>query len=179
MNFKQLLLLLLIAPLPAIAAEKHVHGEAQLSIAIEGHQILIELESPADNILGFEHAPNTKEQKILLSDSLKILETYTNLITFDAVNCKQIGADVNSPFDKHHDNAHDKHHDHADSNHDGHSEFHLSYSLECEKPVTISKAKITAFAYFKGFKKIQANWVTTTGQGSQIVSPKNPMLEIR
>ena len=39
--------------------DAHVHGEAQLMIAIEGRDLEIQLRSPAVNIFGFEQEPNT------------------------------------------------------------------------------------------------------------------------
>jgi Protein of unknown function (DUF2796) len=35
----------------------HVHGVAQLNVALDGNVLWIELNSPAMNIVGFEHAP--------------------------------------------------------------------------------------------------------------------------
>lgn len=106
----------------ATAAEKHVHGEAELFIAIEGKKVLIEMESPADNFLGFEHAPKTKQQKSLVQSTQKTLENHTSLLTLTQGNCKQVDAFIESPFsdhskeekEEHHDHGHEKeeHHDH-------------------------------------------------------------------
>lgn len=37
----------------------HEHGVASLEIGVEGKQLLIHLDSPAINVLGFEYAPRT------------------------------------------------------------------------------------------------------------------------
>jgi len=106
----------------ASAAEKHVHGEAELFIAIEGNKVLIEMESPADNFLGFEHVPRTKQQKALVRSTQETLENYASLLILSKGNCKQIDAFIESPFsdhskedkEDHHDHGHEKdgHHDH-------------------------------------------------------------------
>jgi hypothetical protein len=122
---------LLTLSLPITAAEKHVHGEATLFVAVEGQQTLIELESPADNILGFEHAPSTDKQKQLLKTQLGKLATYSNLITFSNSECTQKEHHIDSPFsakaeqenhdhEKHDDHDHEKHDDHDHAKHDDH-----------------------------------------------------------
>jgi hypothetical protein len=48
--------------LPARAHEPaaHVHGAGSLEIAIDGAAVQINLYSPLDNLLGFEHAPENE-----------------------------------------------------------------------------------------------------------------------
>ena len=40
----------------------HIHGLAEATIALEGKVLEIGLQSPASNIVGFEHKARTKEQ---------------------------------------------------------------------------------------------------------------------
>jgi hypothetical protein len=55
---KNLLFIALLAVLPAAHAQhKHVHGEGQLDVAIEGGKISLALELPLDAAVGFERAP--------------------------------------------------------------------------------------------------------------------------
>lgn len=41
----------------------HEHGRAQLNIVLEGQTLALALDSPAANLLGFEHRARTAEQK--------------------------------------------------------------------------------------------------------------------
>jgi hypothetical protein len=41
----------------------HAHGVAELRIVVDGPQLEVELETPLDNVLGFEHAPRTDKQR--------------------------------------------------------------------------------------------------------------------
>ena len=43
-------------------ADAHEHGHGQLTIAIEGSMIEMEIEIPGADIVGFEHPPETAEQ---------------------------------------------------------------------------------------------------------------------
>ena len=46
--------------------DAHVHGEAELNIVIEGRELLMELESPSFNLVGFEHEPQSLNQQDLV-----------------------------------------------------------------------------------------------------------------
>lgn len=119
---KCFLLGLAFLPVVSMAADKHVHGEAQLFIAIEGNQLLIEFESPADNILGFEHTPNTASQKARLKSSLVTLADYTSLAEFPGGACKQVSYNLESPFEEHHETeVKDEDHSSAHNEHEGES----------------------------------------------------------
>jgi len=55
---------LCLTPLLALAAGKaHVHGIAKLDVAVEATKITLQLESPLDNLLGFERAPRTDAER--------------------------------------------------------------------------------------------------------------------
>lgn len=55
---------LCLTPLLAQAAGKaHVHGIAKLDVAVEATKITLQLESPLDNLLGFERAPRTDAER--------------------------------------------------------------------------------------------------------------------
>jgi hypothetical protein len=55
---------LCLAPLLAHAAGKaHVHGIAKLDVAVEATKITVQLESPLDNLLGYERAPRTDAER--------------------------------------------------------------------------------------------------------------------
>lgn len=62
--FKFTLLAVCAAPILACAAGKaHVHGTARLDIAVEAKKITVQLESPLDNLLGYERAPRTDAER--------------------------------------------------------------------------------------------------------------------
>jgi hypothetical protein len=184
LNFRYILLSLAFCPLVAISAEKHVHGDAELFIALEGNQVLIEFESPADNIIGFEHAPATPLQHQQLATSLALLEEHSSIAAFSEITCKQISAEVESPFKNHdeheksHDSEHKEHgHEHEKSEH---TEFHTSYTLECNADTqNLSAITINAFKHFKGINNITVKWVTANGQGSTKVTATKTELELK
>lgn len=115
---------------PAMADEKvahigkHVHGEAIMNIVIENHEeVIIELDSPAMNILGFEHEPSTLAQAAAVETNEKILADAELLFAFQGSHCKPHKVDIDMPFDEHHDDE-DHDHDHKAHKHDDHDHDH-------------------------------------------------------
>lgn len=51
------------APAPAQSPGAHVHGQAVLEVAVDGGAVQLNLYSPLDNLLGFEHTPRTEEER--------------------------------------------------------------------------------------------------------------------
>ena len=54
--------------------DSHEHGVSVLKIAAEKNMIEMELESPADDIVGFEHAPENEKQKSQINKALAIFK---------------------------------------------------------------------------------------------------------
>ena len=103
----------------------HVHGEATLMLASEGKTLDIQLESPAFNLVGFEHKASTKQEKQAAQKTKTLLSSPDNLFSFEGARCKQeqVSIDMTSVLDE--DSKHQsksKHHEgHAHDDH-GHSE---------------------------------------------------------
>ncbi|MFT6388877.1 MAG: G3E family GTPase [Cellvibrionaceae bacterium] len=184
-----LLLISALTSLHSIAADKHVHGEAELFVAIESNQILIEMESPAANILGFEHEPNTSQQKAILKSSVNTLQDYRKLIEIEGGGCNQVDVFVESPFtintttsskNDHHD--HDKpkphKHEHEETSRETHSAFHVGYTLECKDSSEVKTLTLNVFKAFPKVKTMQVNWASTRGQGTQKVSAKKVTVKL-
>ena len=55
----------------------HVHGVATLQVTQDQDTLSIDLDSPLDNLLGFEHAPRTDKQKQAVQQMIE------NLVRFD------------------------------------------------------------------------------------------------
>ena len=111
----------------------HEHGSAALNVALDGNMLFIELESPWNNIVGFEHAPNTEEQKALVEDSLALLDKPMELFEFAGTDCvvsevsveSTLSAEMHEEHDEHHE-EHEEHEEHHDDHekHEEHDEHH-------------------------------------------------------
>ena len=109
--------------------DSHEHGAASMNIAIDDGSVFLELETPWDNLVGFEHKPRTEEQHKLYDDALALLNDPGQLLTFDGTNCSvtnvylKDGLAEGGDHDDHHD---DEHHDdeHDDEHAEGHDDEH-------------------------------------------------------
>jgi len=112
----------------------HEHGSANMNIAFDQGAVLIELESPWNNLVGFEHAPNTEQQHALVDDAMASLNQPDQLFSFNGAECVSNDIDLDSSLaegdhDDHedghddHDDGHDDHDDHEDG-HDDHKDEH-------------------------------------------------------
>ncbi len=130
-------LLLAALPLSVAASDKHVHGEAEIYLAINDHKVLIELESPAANIVGFEHQPNNDKQARAIRQAEKKLGDYTHILSLRGASCQLETIDIDTPFgedgdhkdehghEKHGEHGHDEHKEHHEEHaHDEHKEHH-------------------------------------------------------
>lgn len=125
----------------------HVHGVAQLDVAIEGKTLLIALESPADNLLGFERAPKTEAEKAKLKTVTEQLQQAATLFVPDAAaQCKAAAPVVNMPSFKKGE----------------HSDIDAEYRFDCASaPGSIA---LPLWKNFPKFKKLNANVASDKGQ---------------
>ena len=69
--------------------ERHEHGVSTLKIALEDQTLEMELEAPANDIVGFEHAPENKSQKAAIAKALSFLKSKPGVFKpSSAANCR-------------------------------------------------------------------------------------------
>lgn len=176
----------------------HVHGHGTLNIAVEGNRVAMELEAPGMDIVGFEHAASSPEQKAAVDKARAELAKPLALFQIPAAaGCKVVEASVAIESehdhdadhadhakgeDQDHDNDHD-HEEHADADHDheghaGHTAFHVNYALDCEQPSSLSGITFDYFKQFAGANGLTVNVVTAKAQSSYEVSREKPELDL-
>lgn len=89
--------LLLCTGTAAQAAGAHVHGIAKLDIAIEVTRLTVQLDSPLDNILGFERAPRTAAERTQANAAVAKLNAAASMFRIDPVaQCKLVKVELAS-----------------------------------------------------------------------------------
>ncbi len=138
----------------SIAADHgaHVHGAAEIDVVVDGKKVLITLESPADNLLGFERAPKSDYEKNKVKDVAAQLQFAANLFAPNA-ECKSSKPVVTMPtFSK-----------------GEHSDISAEYAFECSNMPT--QIKLPLWKNFAGFKGLTVNLVTDKGQKQLKLKP--------
>lgn len=89
--------LLVALPLSHAAGNAHQHGVAKLDIAVEATKLTIQLESPLDNLLGFERAPRTDAERKLADAAVAKLRAAASMFKIDpAAQCKLANVELSS-----------------------------------------------------------------------------------
>jgi hypothetical protein len=174
----------------------HVHGRGTLNIALEGKRLSMEFEAPGADIVGFEHAPSTPEQKATLAKAEKQLKAPQTVLQLPAAagctvtdakvtiegNLGGNDADDHSAEDHDHADDHDHDHDHdaADHDHEGHqhSALHAEYAFDCKSPASLTTIAFDYFKHFAGAQKLDVTVVTPKGQNSFEVSRDKPHIDL-
>ncbi|UXY53701.1 MULTISPECIES: DUF2796 domain-containing protein [Pseudomonas] len=195
---RRLLLALPFALLPLAAAQAHdheheehgslgahEHGVARMNVALDGNSLELELESPAMNLVGFEHAASSDADKAKVAAARALLEKPLDLFALPLVaGCKVTGQELESPLFGNAPADHE--HEHEDADHDEekghehhheHSEVHAHYQLECAKPGDLKTLDLKElFERFPATQKIQVQLIGPQGQQGAELTPANPSL---
>lgn len=166
----------------------HQHGRGTLGLAIDGNRVELELDAPAADILGFESAATTPEQRATLAAAKARLADPLSLFVLPAAaGCTVTRSEIELETAGDHDhggtdhdkNDHDKH-DHAKHNaaEAGHADVEADYELTCTNPAALTAVDFAYFAAFKGAESLTVNVVTAKGQSQSIVSRAEPRLAL-
>ena len=107
----------------------HEHGAAEIELALEGSDVLVNFASPLYNLVGFEHAPRDDRDREAVAAALAVLDDPGNLVLLHAgAACTVVESDIewemaSTEEEEHeHDEAaeHDAHGDHDADDHDAH-----------------------------------------------------------
>jgi hypothetical protein len=150
----------LAAPIAATAQaapRAHVHGQLKLDVVIEGPTVVIEMESPLDNFVGFEHAPKTDDEKKIAESAVAQLRAADQLFKIDpAANCKLGPVTLRSAA-----LGLGKAETHAG---EGHADLDGTFAFNCTNAAAAKFIDLGLFTAFKGARQVDAQIVSPQGQ---------------
>lgn len=159
--------------LQAMAAEGiHSHGQGSMQILQVENQWQFTLSLPLDDALGFEHAPETEEQKSQLQQFVSLAKTFTRFIEVEG-NCSLQTATVHLPWSSHSDDefisTHEQGHDeeHHENEH-GHNDLEAVYRIDCQDSIDAIKVSLSDIS--PSLVSINTQWSTEKGQGMQVIT---------
>lgn len=139
----------------------HVHGHAEMTIAVENNNVDLKLIAPAESLLGFEHKAITPEEISKVIAMKEHLINHANVILFNGGQCHIKNVNVNTNDILRYDQQ-----DHAQEYMYSHAEITLKYQYNCLKANDISSAKIQLFKHFSALEKVEVIWLTYAKQSS-------------
>lgn len=170
-----------ILALPAFAKEHaaHVHGQAQMEIAVEGVGFSVQLETPLHDLVGFEHAPRTDKERAAIKAAVARLRQPAQLIQATvAAGCQPDKVTLSSPVisaallgEPATPSADNK----APDN-DGHAELEAEFSFRCTQPGALRGITVEVFKHFPGVQRIQVQIAGPKGQSARTLTPASRQL---
>ncbi|MEE1920771.1 DUF2796 domain-containing protein [Pseudomonas sp. 148P] len=150
----------------------HEHGVAHLNAVLDGNTLELELESPAMNLVGFEHAAQSDADKAKVAAVRAQLEQPLKLFGLTAAaGCKESDQELESPL---FGDAPAKDDDDGDEHEHGHSDIHAHYRFECAKPDQLASLDLTPlFKTYPSTQKIQLQLIGPNGQKGVEATPAN------
>lgn len=156
----------------------HQHGVAQLQVAVDGNVLEITLESPLDNLLGFERAPRTNAERETVRRMAQRFHAAAGLFTpTPAANCTPQGAELASdildpallaPAGSTSTPATAAG---AAQAGEGHAELAATVRFECANPAALKGLDVGLFKAFPKFRQIDAAVATGSSQrGSKLTA---------
>ncbi|HBG52527.1 MAG TPA: DUF2796 domain-containing protein [Gammaproteobacteria bacterium] len=186
---KPILVLLLATSGPLALADEqrqhgaHAHGVGRLDVAQEGTTLHIELHSPAVNIVGFEHAPRSKEDHHTRESALARLKDGAALFALpEAAGCHLVHADARTPrmdearHDDEHHEAHAPHPEQEQRHEETHSDIIASWRFDCAHPEALDRVKVGVFAAFPQTERLHVQFITEKRQGAAELRASRPEL---
>lgn len=185
--------------------DSHEHGAASLNVAIDDGSLFLELESPWNNLIGFEHEPRTDEQHALFDEATAKLNQPDLLFALNGGGCsvsemtlENMGAvaghddheDGHDDHDEDHEDGHKDEHDdhdedahgddHDDHDHDEetHSAVLVSYVYECSDMSSLESIDVVLLNVWSGFEDLDVQLIGPGGQASVELGQQQTSLDV-
>lgn len=149
------------APVAQHAA--HIHGAAQLQIAVEGERVYLALTAPADTLLGFDGAPHTEQQQAQVQAVQQLLNEPLRLwgVPADA-NCRVESTELTWP---------------TAAQLAAHVNIAIEWQLTCD--AGLSFLSLELWQPFSGLEKLDVELVTDTGAQALQLMRADKRVELR
>ena len=183
----------------------HEHGAAELELAAEGSDVLVNFSSPMYNLVGFEHAPRDEPDREAVAAARALLDDPGNLVLLQAdAECTVVELDIEwdvptAEEEEHdHDEAaeHDAHEAHDADEHDAHDDDEADHHDEhdadeqhadvtvairyrCDRPEKLNALDITAFESFERLSEVELSAVGPGGAVAESAEQGSPQVDLR
>lgn len=141
----------------------HVHGQAQLTIVLEGNEMQLAFESAAHSIVGFEHKPVNSEQNQEVAAAIAVFKQAQWFSFNSDANCELAAADASTDLTELHASA-------------GHADFYANYQLLCQRPARLSELQLSIFNLIPMLQQVDVQWVLNGRQGAATATLANSSL---
>ena len=148
----------------------HEHGTAHLNVALSEHTLELGLDSPAMNLIGFEHAASSDADKAKVAAARELLENPLVLFMIPAAaKCTMTKQGLQSPLFGN-ASSHEEH----DANGHQHADVDAKYQFECDNPAALKALDLSnLFKTFPATQKVEVQMIGPSGQNGVEATPSN------
>jgi len=169
-------------------AQAHVHGQAELEVAVSGGTLVLGLHSPLDSLLGFERAPRTAAQKAAVDNLLLQLRKPEALfVPSAAAQCVPASSVIDAPVlgvvrqaaSGAQDSKRPAAKANSESGHsskDGHAELKAEFTFKCDRADQLRGLEAKLFDQFKNLRRLDVKVIGPRGQSSARLTPSRRTL---
>jgi hypothetical protein len=139
----------------------HVHGTGLLNLALAGRALYLELQSPAADLVGFEHAPSSAADRDALAQVLAALQDGDGLFRFNGdASCAMEDVKITSELLE--EGAGDE----GEADGEVHAEFEAFYLFFCRDAEDLRELSVGLFERFPGSRRLLVQFVVGGRQGT-------------
>jgi Protein of unknown function (DUF2796) len=132
--------------------EAHEHGKVALNVAVEGNKLTIELDAPAINVVGFEHAPSSDAERAAVANAQKQFQSGQRLFGVPPeAQCHLERVDVHSEA------------------HRNHMDYEGTFTYACEAPGKLTWFEPWLLDKLLNVTALRINVISPSGQRSETV----------
>jgi len=153
---------------PALAAPPHVHGVALLDVAIDGTTLSLHLDTPLDNLVGFEHAAYNPAQKAALDKMVAQLNRPLELfIPTPSAECTPQKPNLVSAVLEPAKKAAAAPHGHV------HADMDADFVFQCKQPQNLQGMEVRLIPVFPRTHKVTVQIAGPKGQSATVLDSGN------
>ncbi|WOD10996.1 DUF2796 domain-containing protein [Pseudomonas sp. NyZ704] len=152
----------------------HEHGVGSLNLVVDGGEVAIELVSPANNLLGFEHLPASNADKAKVKALQAQLNDAGSLFVFPAAaDCSLEEVELSSPLFETED-GHEHEHEHSDESAESHADIQAHFHFNCTQEAALDQIQVALFSAFPGTERLLLQAIGPKGQqGGELTATQN------
>lgn len=156
----------------ATAGKPHEHGVARMDVAVEARSISVTLDTPLENLVGFERAPRTAAERERVDQALATLRQSGRWLVPDAAaGCAAAAVEIEAPvLGVPQAPAQEAQSPHAD--------LIARVRFQCADATRAAHLDLELFKAFPRFKRVDVQLVTPRAQFGTTLRPAAPRLPI-
>lgn len=164
----------------------HEHGTAEIELAVEGSDVVVNFASPVHNLVGFEHAPRDDQDREAVAAALALLDDPENLVLLQAdAACTAVELDVHwevgsaEEEEPDHDEATEDDARDDQDNGEQHADVAVAVRYRCDRPDRLNALDVTAFESFERLSEVELRAVGPGGAVLKSPSRGSPGVDLR